>query len=92
MQCREAVEWGFARITGLWSFLDFLKKNLKIYKQRMDKATTLTDCHSCLNDSQTGDYFNFVAPNLHAYLHTAEKKMQDHKCCKKYNKNSLFIC
>jgi hypothetical protein len=52
---RETVEWSFAKVVRLWSFLDF-KKNFKMYKQPVGKyylvATILTNCHTCMNGSQ----------------------------------------
>lgn len=68
---RVTVEWGFAKILQLFSFIDF-KKNLKVYKQELGNyfkiATILTNCHTCLYGSQVCSYFELNPPTLEEYL------------------------
>lgn len=68
---RVPVEWGFAKILQLFSFVDF-HKNLKIRKQKVAKyyklATILTNCHTCLYGSQVSIYFECDPPELEEYL------------------------
>ena len=68
---RQCVEWGFGKITSLWAFLDF-KQNLKILLQPVAKyylvGALLTNCHTCLYGSQTGEYFGIDAPSIEEYL------------------------
>jgi len=68
---RETVEWGFAKIIALWAFLDY-RKNLKLYLQPVGKfylvGCILTNCHTCMNGSQTADFFSSATPTLEDYL------------------------
>ena len=68
---RVSVEWTFGKITQLFAFLDF-KKNLKLFLQPVGKyylvGTLLTNCHTCLYDSQTSTYFMMPPPSLEVYL------------------------
>lgn len=65
--CRESVEWGFCKIIQLFSFLDF-RKNLKVLLQPVGKyylvGAILTNCHTCLYDSQISSYFDLQPPTL----------------------------
>ena len=49
---RQCVEWGFNKVTHLFAFLDFKKKNLKLYLQPVHKyylvGAFLANCHTCL--------------------------------------------
>lgn len=68
---RVTVEWWFAKILQIFSFVDY-KKNLKICKQNVAKfykvATILTNCHTCLYGSEGSGYFNSSVPQLENYL------------------------
>ncbi|KAH6920135.1 hypothetical protein HPB50_028877 [Hyalomma asiaticum] len=68
---RQAVEWGFGKIAGLFAFVDF-KKNQKIFRQnvaRMYKASALlANCHTCLYGAQVAQYFDLQPPSLEVYL------------------------
>jgi len=68
---RECVEWGFGKVIQYFSFMDF-KKNHKILLQPVGRmyfvAVLLTNCHTCLYNSQTGIYFDLPPPTLHMYL------------------------
>ncbi|XP_072143161.1 putative nuclease HARBI1 [Dermacentor andersoni] len=68
---RQAVEWGFGKIAGLFAFVDF-KKNQKLYLQnvpRIYKASALlANCHTCLYGAQVSHYFGLEPPDLEAYL------------------------
>ncbi|KXJ13842.1 protein ALP1-like isoform X2 [Exaiptasia diaphana] len=68
---RVAVEWGFGKICQQFAFLDF-KKNMKVLLQPVGKyyvvAALLTNCHTCLYNSQTGRYFELYPPSLEDYL------------------------
>ncbi|XP_037515308.2 uncharacterized protein LOC119391726 [Rhipicephalus sanguineus] len=69
---RQAVEWGFGKITGLFAVVDFKKKNQKIFRQnvaRMYKASALlANCHTCLYGAQVSQYFDLQPPSLEVYL------------------------
>lgn len=64
---RQAVEWGFGKITSEFAFLDF-KKNQKLLLQDHQKmyasAAVLANCHTCLYGSQAAQYFNIDPPSL----------------------------
>ena len=68
---RECVEWQFGKIVQNFAFLDF-KKNLKLYLQPVGKlyivGALMTNCHTCINGSVTGAYFNVNPPALEDYL------------------------
>jgi hypothetical protein len=68
---RESVEWQFMKILQNFAFLDF-KKNLKLFLQPVAKyyivAALLTNCHTCLYGSVTGQYFGMNPPSLVEYL------------------------
>lgn len=68
---RECVEWGFGKIIQNFAFLDF-KKNLKVLLQPVGKlyivGSFLTNCHTCLYGSQTGEFFGLQPPNIEEYL------------------------
>jgi hypothetical protein len=68
---RESVEWQFMKILQNFAFLDF-KKNLKLFLQPVGKyyivAAILTNCHTCLYGSITGQYFGVNPPSLEEYL------------------------
>lgn len=68
---RVSVEWGFGKICQNFAYLDF-KKNMKILQQPVGKyylvASILTNCHTCLYGSLTGNFFNLDPPSLETYL------------------------
>ncbi|KAH8009893.1 hypothetical protein HPB51_021691 [Rhipicephalus microplus] len=68
---RQAVEWGFGKVAADFAFVDF-HKNLKVTRQRMGRmykvTTLLTNCRTCLYDSQVSMYFGFEPPSLSGYL------------------------
>lgn len=68
---RQSVEWGFQKIIAEFAFLDF-KKNQKLLLQDVEEmyktATILSNCHTCLYGSQTGQYFNIEPIQLEEYL------------------------
>ncbi|KAL3208685.1 hypothetical protein MRX96_038865 [Rhipicephalus microplus] len=68
---RQAVEWGFGNVAADFAFVDF-HKNLKVTCPsvgRMYKvATLLTNCRTCLYDSQVSMYFGLEQPSLSDYL------------------------
>ncbi|CAM9181472.1 unnamed protein product, partial [Pylaiella littoralis] len=68
---RVSVEWQFGKIVALFPYVDF-KQNLKIKLQAVAKyyavAVLLTNAHTCLFGSITGEYFDMSAPSLEAYF------------------------
>lgn len=68
---RVHVEYGFGKIIQLFAFLDY-KKNQKSLLQPIQEqyvvAALFSNCHTCLNGSQVGDYFNCSPPSLEIYL------------------------
>ena len=69
---RQSVEWEFGKIISLFAFLDFCK-NLKLYLQPVGKlyviGALLKNCHTCLYESQTSEFFNLSPPLLENYLY-----------------------
>ena len=69
---RVAVEWTFAKIVSEWAFLDF-KKNQKIYLQPVGTqylvGALLTNFHTCLYGSETGQFFRLQPPSLEDYIY-----------------------
>ncbi|KAL3247067.1 hypothetical protein MRX96_057262 [Rhipicephalus microplus] len=68
---RQAVEWGFGKVAADFAFVDF-HRNLKVTRQRVGRmykvATLLTNCRTCLYDSQVSMYFGLEPPSLSDYL------------------------
>lgn len=68
---RQAVEWGFGKTISIFAFLDY-KKNQKLLLQDLESmyfaATLLSNCHTCLYESQASKYFNIKPPSLAEYL------------------------
>ncbi|XP_070387683.1 uncharacterized protein [Dermacentor albipictus] len=68
---RQAVEWGFGKIAGLFAFVDF-RKNQKLYRQNLPQmykvSALLANCHTCLYGSQVSTYFGLEPPALEMYL------------------------
>jgi hypothetical protein len=64
---RVAVEWGFQKIVSQFAFLG-LKKNLKLLLQDVEflykVGVLLSNCHTCLYESQTSQYFGVAPPLL----------------------------
>ncbi|XP_075736597.1 uncharacterized protein LOC119161700 isoform X1 [Rhipicephalus microplus] len=69
---RQAVELGIGKVAADFAFVDF-HKNLKGTHQRVRRmykvATLLTNCRSCLYDSQESMYFGLEPPSLNDYFH-----------------------
>jgi len=72
---RQSVEWEFGRLVQNFAFLDF-KKNLKLYLQPVGKyykvGVILNNCLTCLNGSETSEYFNVEPPVMENYLRNSE--------------------
>jgi hypothetical protein len=68
---RECVEWGFGKVAVTFAFIDF-KKNQKVYLQPVGRmyvvAVFMTNVHTCIYGSQTGQYFRLDPPNIREYL------------------------
>ena len=68
---RITVEWGFGKIKGNWAYLDF-ERGMKPYLNDLQRmwpvAQILTNCHTCLYGSQTGNYFGVMPPSLEQYI------------------------
>ncbi|KAL3210743.1 hypothetical protein MRX96_036908 [Rhipicephalus microplus] len=68
---RQAVEWGFGKVAAGFAFVDF-HKNSKVTRQKMRRmhkvAILLTNCRTCLYDSQVSMYFGLEPPSLSDYL------------------------
>ncbi|XP_070178250.1 uncharacterized protein [Littorina saxatilis] len=64
---RQAVEWGFQKITTEWAFLDF-KKNLKLFLSPVGKlymvGALLANCHTCMYGSEVASYFELNPPSV----------------------------
>ncbi|GAV09608.1 hypothetical protein RvY_19113 [Ramazzottius varieornatus] len=69
---RVSVEWMFGKCCVLWAFLDF-PRNQKVLLQPVGLyfrvAVLLTNAHTCLYESQTGQYFGLSAPTLEEYFY-----------------------
>lgn len=68
---RQAVEWGFQKVAAEFAFCDYFK-NQKLLLQDVvaiyKTSVILTNCHTCLYGSQTGQYFDIEPPTLEEYL------------------------
>ena len=68
---RISVEWGFGKVKSLFAFNGYAE-DLKLGMQPVGKyfkvATFLTNCHTCMNGSQTSDSFLAEPPLLSEYL------------------------
>ena len=68
---RAAVEWGFGKVTKLFSFNAF-KRNLKIHLQPVGlyyaAAVLLTNCHTHLYGNQISKFFGLKPLSLDGYL------------------------
>ena len=69
---RQCVEWEFEKVVRLWAFFDF-GKNLKLFLSPVGKlyivGVLLTNCHTCLRESETSEYFQLNPPSLEEYLY-----------------------
>lgn len=69
---RQCVEWEFGKIVRLWAFFDF-GKNLKLFLSPVGKlyivGVLLTNCHTCLRESETSEYFQLNPSSLEEYLY-----------------------
>ena len=65
------MEFEFGKIVNTFAFVDF-KKNLKVLLQPVAKyylvASLLSNCHTCINGSQTASTFGLDTPTLQEYL------------------------
>lgn len=72
---RVCVEWEFGKIARYWAFVDF-PKNQKLYLQRLGKmyavAAVLSNVHTCVNGSQTANFFGIDPPTVEEYLGISE--------------------
>ncbi len=62
---RSAVEWGFAKLTTYFAFINFysnLKLHLQPLGQHFQVATLLVNCHTCVYGSQVASYFGMTPP------------------------------
>lgn len=68
---RTSVEWGFQKIISEFAFLDY-KKNQKLLLQDLENmykvGVLLTNCHTCLYQSQTSMFFETIPPTIEEYL------------------------
>ncbi len=68
---RTAVEWGFAKLTTYFVFVNFYA-NLKIRLQPIghyfQTATLLANCHTCCYGSEVATYFNLNPPPTRCLL------------------------
>lgn len=75
---RQAVEWGFGKVSSTFAFVDF-KKNQKILLQNVggmyQAAVILTNCSACLYGNQTSLLFAVDPPSLEAYLELVDDSM-----------------
>ncbi|GAU87165.1 hypothetical protein RvY_00057 [Ramazzottius varieornatus] len=75
---RISVEWGFGKIGNLFAYDNYpedLKLGLQPLGMYFRVAALLTNCHTCLNGSQTPNYFAVVPPTLTEHL---ENYPEDH--------------
>ncbi|CAN0032216.1 unnamed protein product [Pylaiella littoralis] len=70
-KARVSDEWQFGKIVAIFPYIDF-KQNLKIKLQAVAKyyavAVLLSNAHTYLFGSITGEYFDMSAPSLEAYF------------------------
>ena len=75
--CRECVEWGFADIILLLTYLEY-DKGQELLKTAIGRqyrvGTLLTNIHICLYVSETSLYFNCAPPLLCTYFNLKNKK------------------
>jgi len=68
---RIAAEWGFAKVTNLFAYLD-LPRGLRIWLSPIGLyyrvAVLFTNAHSCNYSNQASEYFNCPAPTLNEYF------------------------
>ena len=68
---RISVEWGFAKVKTLFSFVNFYP-NQKVFLQPIGDyftvATLLANCYTCLYGSEISQYFAVDPPSLEQYL------------------------
>ena len=64
-------EWGFGKLFSLWAWLDYRHAHSVLLSPVgliYPVANILTNMHTCLYGSQTGDYFLMRPPRLEDYL------------------------
>lgn len=68
---RTPVEWSFHKVHQLWPAIGSFTMN-RILRQSVGSwyliAALLTNCHTCLHGSETGDYFECLPLTLAEYL------------------------
>jgi nuclease HARBI1 len=68
---RISVEHGFGKVKSLWAYIDY-KKGMHLFGNPVcsywQVAVLMTNCHTCLYGSQTGQYYEVPAPYLEDYL------------------------
>ncbi|KAJ1383160.1 hypothetical protein B484DRAFT_411233, partial [Ochromonadaceae sp. CCMP2298] len=68
---RIGVEWGFGKVYArcpLLKHVDKMKLQAMDVGRRVRVAVLLTNAHTCLRQSQTGEYFECRAPTLEEYF------------------------
>lgn len=68
---REAVEWGFAKVTTNWAYVDFpanQRLELQPVAAYYKLAVLLTNAHTCVYGSQTSGRFGIEPPTLQEYF------------------------
>ncbi len=68
---RTAVEWGFAKLTTYFAFVNFyanLKMHLQPIGHYFQTAMLLANCHTCFYGSEVATYFDLAPPPLDLYL------------------------
>ena len=77
--CRECVEWYFGDLIRLWSMIDFKNKMKLCLMSVGDIAIVsilLRNAHNCLNGCQTSSYFDYLPPELEAWLAQRPREMR----------------
>lgn len=73
---RISIEWGYGKIAGLWSFLDY-KQNLQLKQFKVPLiyfvATLLTNFHTCFYGCETSTYFGVQPPTIEEYISALEE-------------------
>lgn len=76
---RVTVEWTFGKITRLFPTLSW-HRNQRILESPVGPiyqvAALLTNAHTCLYGSSTGEYFNFSPPSLEDYFNSLHNNVQ----------------
>lgn len=76
---RQAVEWGFGKVISLFAFLDYKKKQKLLLQDvgaMYKTAVLLTNCHTCLYESQVSQFFGVEPPVLEEYLSQSSAQLR----------------